>query len=124
VYGIARMKKDPTIEHRIQEEIVVDAHDEQERHRAWRCYMAEHLTFPFSARCVVGRPESPLKVGEHVTVTGFLEADEPEEILVNIRWHDHTPEVPLAQLQGVGVAPATAQAIADWHYWWQHGYRF
>jgi hypothetical protein len=53
-----------------------------------------------------------------------METDEPEEILVNVRWHDHTPAVPLAQLQGVGVSPVAAQAITDWHYWWQHGYRF
>ena len=63
-------------------------------------------------------------MGDSVTVTGLSEEDEPEEILVSIRWKDRTLEVPLAQLQGVGAPPGAAQAITDWHYWWQHGYSF
>ena len=118
------MKKDPDIEHRIEDEIVVDAYGEEERHGAWVGYLEEHLSCPFAARCVERRPESPLAVGESVTVTGLTEADEPEEILVNVRWKDRTLAVPLAQLHGVGVSQTAAQAIADWHYWWQHGYLF
>ena len=78
VNGVARMKKDPAIEHRIQNEIVVDADGEHERHGAWMVYLEERLTFPFAARCVERRPESLLAIGEGVTVTGWLEADEPE----------------------------------------------
>lgn len=118
------MKKDPDIEHRIEEEILADAHGEQERHGAWMCYLGEHLKFPFAARCVTRRPESLLQVGEGVTVTGLLEEEEPEEILVNVRWRDRELAVPLAQLHGVGLSREAAQAIADWHYWWQHGNRF
>ena len=118
------MKKDPAIEHRIQDEIMDDACGEQERHGAWICYLQDHLSFPFAARCVERRRESLLAVGEGVTVNGLAESDEPEEILVDVRWKDRDLAVPLAQLQGVGVAPEAAQAIADWHYWWQHGYLF
>jgi hypothetical protein len=45
-------------------------------------------------------------------------------MIVLIRWHDRSFGVPLSQLQPHDVDAATAEAIADWHYWLATGNRF
>ena len=51
-----------------------------------------------------------------VSVTG--------DMLVLIRWQGRTMAVPLSQLAAIDPDEATAEAIADWHYWVAMGYRF
>ena len=54
-------RPNPTRETRIEMEIVVDAHDEDERAMGWHCYLDDNLKFPFRARCADARKISPLK---------------------------------------------------------------
>ena len=51
-------------------------------------------------------------------------ADSLTEMQVEIKWQGRTLGVPLAQLIGVGVNAATAEAIADWQYWIAQGRQF
>ncbi len=121
---MARAKENSEIEHRIEDEVVVDCYGEFERHAGWMCYLEDRLPFPFRASCLRRLPESPLQPGEAVTVTGLLDAAEPADIRVRLRWQKRELAVPLAQLEGVGISREAAQAIADWHYWCSRGYGF
>ena len=45
------------------------------------------------------------------------------DMLVMIRWKQRQLAVPLMQLEGIGVDEETQQAIEDWHYWVNRGYK-
>ncbi len=120
-------KMDPEREDRILMEIVVDAHDEEERAMGWYCYLADTLTFPFTAHCTAQRPSSPLRKGDEVEVIDLAPADEcGHEMFVMIRWdRKEGLAVPLSQLKPGGDADdATRQAVEDWLYWVKQGYEF
>jgi hypothetical protein len=121
--AMSKSKIDKAREERIRNEIIVDCYNESERFSAWYSYLEEKLKFTFSALCVATSPASPLKRGEQVDVIGTLD-DERCELFVKIRWQRRQMGVPLAQLEAVHLGPASAQAIADWHYWCWRGYRF
>ena len=56
---------------------------------------------------------------------GLAPAEECEhEMFAMITWEERTLAVPLAQLEAVQADRATAQAVADWHYWVNQGYEF
>ena len=109
-------------------EIIVDCYNAHEAWSGWLGYLEDKLAFPFQAECVKARRGSPLKVGERVKVSGMLDDDESADALaemhVEIEWQGRTLAVPLAQLVGVKVNAATAEAIADWHYWVAQGRQF
>ena len=118
-------KPDPTREARINDEIIVDAYSGSEQAMGWYCYLADHLRFPFKARCVTQRAISPLEKGE--MVTGLAMAPEAEcerEMFVRIAWRDRTVAVPLMQLMSKSADPETRQVMEDWHYWVGRGYVF
>jgi hypothetical protein len=118
-------RKDRRREERIDNEIVVDAYNSDERAMGWYCYLENQLRFPFEALCLKQRVTSPLKIGEPITVTGLAPEDDcGAEIIVLTRWHERPLGVPLSQLAPKDVSPGTAEAIADWHYWTAMGYRF
>jgi len=122
---MAGKRREPDREARIENEIVVDAHDVSERAMGWYYYLEEQLQFPFTARCIKARPISPLRVGDEVDVTGMAPEVECErEVFVMIRWERHGLAVPLSQLRGVATDDPTRQGIEDWHYWVNQGYEF
>jgi hypothetical protein len=122
---MAGKRREPDREARIENEIVVDAHDVSERAMGWYYYLEEQLQFPFTARCIKARPISPLRVGDEVDVTGMAPEEECErEVFVMIRWETHGLAVPLSQLRGVATDDPTRQGIEDWHYWVNQGYEF
>lgn len=119
-------KRDSEREHRIMMEIVVDAHDEQERAMGWYYYLQDQLQFPFTAVCIAKRPISPLRVKDEIEVIGLPGEEECErEMFVTIRWEKDGLAVPLGQLKPIAATDEqTKQAVADWHYWVQMGYEF
>lgn len=118
-------RPNPTRETRIEMEIVVDAHDEEERAMGWHCYLDDSLQFPFRARCTVAHMISPLKKGEEIEVIGMAPADDcMRTMLVLIGFADRTLGVPLDQLEAVTGGEATQEAVADWCYWVAMGYQF
>lgn len=120
-----KQKVNPERERRILQEIVADAHDEQERAMGWLGYLEGQLQFPFTALCITKRPISPLRVGDEVEVISVAPEDECErEVFVMIRWERDGLGVPLSQLKPVAADEETARAIADWHYWIARGFQF
>ena len=80
-------KRDEDREERISMEIVVDAHDEEERAMGWYCYLQDVMSFPFLTRCTTERAISPLRVGDEVEVVGMAPENECErEMLVETPW--------------------------------------
>ena len=53
------MKRSPTREARIRDEIIVDAHEGSEQAMGWYYYLEGMLHFPFEAQCVAKRETSP-----------------------------------------------------------------
>ena len=119
-------KRDEEREQRISMEIVVDAHDAEERAMGWYYYLEDKLTFPFLTRCISERAISPLQVGDEVEVVGMAPEDEcGREMFVETPWeHKRTLAVPLSQLKVVHGDEETQQAVEDWHYWVEMGYEF
>lgn len=118
-------KPNPTREHRIEMEIVVDAYNEEERAMGWYYYLEGKLQFPFRARCAVMRKVSPLKKGEEVEVLGMAPEDDCMLTMVMlIRFADRTLGVPLDQLEAVTGGKGAREAMADWRYWCAMDYCF
>jgi hypothetical protein len=105
-------------EHRIAEEIVVDAYNEEERAIGWHCYLDDKLRFPFKARCVAMRKLSPLKKGEEVEVLGMAPVDDcMKEMFVLVGFAGRKLGALLVQLDPVKPDKATREAMQDWRYW-------
>ena len=120
---MARSASDDEREERITMEIIVDAYSPDEQALGWYYYLEEKLHVPFTAKCVVQRATSPLRIGDEVEVVGMPPEEECEhEMFVLTRWEHGTLAVPLSQLEGVAVDAETQQAIEDWHYWVDRGY--
>ena len=117
--------RDEDREERIEMEIVVDAHDHEDRAMGWFCYLVDMLHFPFLTRCISERPISPLRVGDEVEVVGMAPEDECEkEMFVEMQQQKRSLAVPLSQLEVIRGDEATKQAVEDWHYWVGMGYEF
>lgn len=122
---MAKASQNKQREHRIQQEIVVDAHDAEEQAMGWYCYLEECLHFPFRAKCTDQRAISPLRKGQQTEVVGLAAAEEcGSEMFVTVKWEHRTLAVPLAQLQPIQADKPTQQAVGDWHYWIEQGYEF
>lgn len=115
---MTRDDRDEEREERIKMRIIVDAYTPEEQAYGWHAYLDDFIDFPFEARCIEEREESPLKEGETVRVVG-MSSTEPtlSQQFVTIEWMNRELGVPLAQLEPIDVDADTEQAIADWHYW-------
>jgi hypothetical protein len=49
---MAKRKKDPIREDRIQNEAIVDAYGPEEQALGWYYYLENRIHFPFQARCI------------------------------------------------------------------------
>ncbi len=114
-------------EHRIDMEIIVDCYGEEERAMGWYYHLQDKLTFPFLAQCVAKRAISPLKEGDEVDVLEMAPEEECErEVFVVMRWEREGLAVPLSQLEVIHADDdgETQEAVYDWLYWTNKGYRF
>ena len=120
--SITMKSADELRQERIDDEIIVDCYDEEEEMMGWYYYLQEKLTFPFTAKYRSSAKGRGKKTTQLLQVVGMADEDEcNREIQVMIRLQqdgvkDQIP-VALSQLEGVEVDEATAEAIADWHYW-------
>ncbi len=122
---MSKAKKDETREHRIMREIVVDAYGAEEQAMGWYYYLEDTLNFPFTARCVVKRTISPLKVGDEIEILSMAPEEEcQQEMFVMMPWERDGLAVPLMQLEVVQGDEQTCEAVRDWHYWVCRGYTF
>ena len=121
---MTRPDKDKEREEHISQEITVDAYGPEEQAISWYYYLADKLAVPFTARCIVERPTSPLKIGEKVEVVGMPSEEVCEhEMFVLIQWQSRQLAVPLMQLEGLQINQETEQAMEDWRYWMDRGYQ-
>ena len=121
---MTKTERDEERENRISDEAIVDAYGPEEQALGWYYYLEERMQFPFDAKCVQERSNSPLRINEIVKVVGMIdEYDCMVEMFVNIEWLDRRFGVPLSQLKAIKVGKETEEAIADWHYWVGRGYR-
>lgn len=113
-----RVERDEERDERIEMEIIIDTYSAEEQAMGWHAYLGDTMVFPFEARCVIERAESPMNVGETVRVIE-MSPTEPtlSRMFVTVEWMDRTLGVPLEQLEPVVASNNTEQAIADWHYW-------
>ena len=119
------IETDEDRERRIHMEIVVDAYNEQERALSWYYYLEDKLNFPFLAKCSERRAISPLRAGDEVEVIGMPHEEECErEMFVTMRWEREGLAVPLSQLEVLHADDETREAVEDWSYWVEKGYRF
>ncbi len=124
---MSRLEADETTEHRIHMEIVVDCYGEEEQAMGWYCYLDDKLTFPFLARCIAKRAISPLREGDEVDVLEMAPQEECErEMFVVMRWERDGLAIPLSQLEVLHAEDdgETEEAVSDWLYWTNRGYRF
>ena len=122
---MAKRKKDPIREDRIQNEAIVDAYGPEEQALGWYYYLENKIRFPFQAKCIVAKTASPLRKGEMVEVRRLAPEDAcSSDMLVLITWHGRKVAVPLSQLTPLDADESTTEAIADWHYWVAQGYCF
>ena len=125
---MAKAKPDPKREERIHMEVVVDAHDEEERAMGWYYYLQDTLVFPFTAVCVAERSISSLQKGDEIEVLGMASLDECyHEMFVEMRGERKNKNVAFPLMQIKPISPTdeqTKEAVADWHYWVKRGYQF
>ena len=122
---MSRVKKDETREHRIAMEAIVDAYDAEEQAMGWYYYLEEKLSFPYLTKCIARRAISPLQVGDEVEVLDMAPEEECQhEMFVMMRWEREGLGVPLSQLQVIHGDDDTREAVEDWHYRVNRGYRF
>lgn len=122
---MSNLKPSRAREHRIEQEIVVDAYTSDERAIGWHCHLDDKLRFPFTVKCVATREISPLKKSEEVEALGMVPADDcMHEMFVLIRFAGRQFGVPLVQLEPVKTDEATREAVEDWRYWVAVGYGF
>lgn len=115
---MTRAETDDERDERIKMEIIVDTYSTEEQAMGWYAYLDDTLDFPFEARCLIEREESPLEEGETIRVVGMSPTDPTlRQMFVTIEWMDRELGVPLKQLQPVEASKNTEQAIADWQYW-------
>jgi hypothetical protein len=123
--AIIQRRKNREREQRIENEILVDAYDEEERAMSCYYHAENEMQLPFPARCLRIEESSPLHKGEEVEVIGLpSEENCRQQLRVRIRWQSRTLAVPLAQLKAVKADQQTEQLIEDWHYWTRMGYQF
>jgi hypothetical protein len=125
---MAKAKPDPKREERIHMEVVVDAHNEEERAMGWYYYLQETLVFPFTVVCIAERSISSLQKGDEIDVLGMASADEcHHEIFMEMRGErkNKNEAFPLMQIKPIShTDEQTKEAVADWHYWVKRGYQF
>ena len=117
--------KDAAREERIFMEAVVDAYGPEEQAMSWYYYLEDKISFPFDAECIAVNKRNPLELGEQITVTQMAGEEYCEhDMYVDILWNGKVLAVPLSQIQSLDADEETVEAIGDWHYWKNQGYKF
>ena len=111
---MAKPKKNAEREERIENEIIVDAHDSEEQAMGWYSYLEENLYFPFTATCVAVREISLLEKGDEAEVVGMASEDTcRHEMFVTLPYKRRELAVPLSrELSRVGSFQGSALSLS------------
>ena len=120
-----RRKRDAVREDRIHNEAIADANGPEEQVMGWHCYLDDKIRFPFQGKCIAVKEFRLSEKGKPSRSCVWRPEDAcSADMLALIRWQGRTMAVPLSQLAAIDPDEATAEAIADWHYWVTQGYCF
>lgn len=126
---MSSVEEDKIREERITMEIVVDAHDKEERAMGWYYYLDDTLNIPFNAKWKKKTRKSTTVEEKTVEVLGMAPEDECErDMLVEVVYVGGKDEdvfsAKLSEIEAIDADSETTEAIADWHYWLARGYKF
>ena len=104
---------------KIEDEIIVDCHDEYEVSMSWYYFMEESLKFPFDAKAKLKKKDGSNRLTA-IQVTrlasdeeGFTENDFDLEILIG----EYYNTIHYSQLCQIKADDTTMEAFAIWDYW-------
>ncbi len=108
----------------IEDEIVVDAHDDDEVYMGWYYFMAETLEFPFKAVAKIKKRNGTIE--EH-TVEVVEDATNPDRFkcqayYVNVDYEGVLMKIEVADLTPLNASDETQKAITVWKYCLEKGY--
>jgi hypothetical protein len=126
---MSSVEEDKIREERITMEIVVDAHDKEERAMGWYYYLDDTLNIPFNAKWKKKTRKSATVEEKTVEVLGMAPEDECErDMLLEVVYVGGKDEdvftAKLSEIEAIDADSETSEAIADWHYWLARGYKF
>ncbi len=126
---MSSVEEDKSREERITMEIVVDAHDKEERAMGWYYYLDDTLNIPFNAKWKKKTRKSGTVEEKIVEVLGMAPEDECErDMLLEVVYVGGKDEdvftAKLSEIEAIDADSETTEAIADWHYWLARGYKF
>ncbi|MBK6622540.1 MAG: calcium-binding protein [Saprospirales bacterium] len=113
---------DPKRDNRIQDEIVVDAYDDEEVLGSWYVYLEDTLEFPFEAKIRVETAKKGKGTASvQVTIVGMADQDycglRCIWFLAQQEGQDWLFYVPVSDITAVAAGKETVQALTDWLYW-------
>ena len=118
-------ERNEKIEERIENKVVVDAYDQEDRAMGWWYYVQDNCTFPFQAKCISREGISPLRIGDQVQIFDIgMDEDCEHRIFVEIKWKEYEFSVPLEQLEAIDVDDDTQQVLDDRVYWCDMCYEY
>ena len=118
---MTRIPQDKERERRIDDEIVVDAYNEEERAMGWYYYLSDNINFPFEAKWLSGKKAE----GRDVKVLDMSSEDDClHDMFVKVEYQDDVFSARLSDIEPLKIDAETVQAIADWKYWVNRDYEF
>ncbi|MGH1393244.1 MAG: calcium-binding protein [Trichormus sp.] len=126
---MASVERDETRENRIQDEIIVDAEDKEERAMGWYYYLDDTLEFPFMGKWKKKNRKTSTIDEKPVEVLGMAPEDDClKDMYVEVAYiggkDDDVHSAKLSEIEPIDVDDETQEAIADWMYWLARGYKF
>lgn len=124
------VEPDENREHRIKTEIIVDAEDKEDRALGWYDYLDDSLNFPFLAKWTKkSRKSTSPPQTKQVEVLGMAPDDEClKDMVVEVVYPDGKDEdvftAKLSEIEAIDADSDTLEALADWQYWLDRGYKF
>jgi hypothetical protein len=113
-------KTDTEREARIQDEIIVDAYDDDEVFNGWYHYLQDTLAFPFPAYVHMENPKQ-LNLSILVSVLGMADmklcSAHSMWLQVHVKDSDWYFYIPTSEIMEAQADAQTVQALADWKYW-------
>jgi len=124
------MAKDQIRENRIKDQILADAYNSEERAIGWYEYLGSSINFPFSANWQQRNRETLDIQLKQVKVLGLAKTYEcKRNMSVEVAYSDDIEEkdvfsVSLSKIEAIDADEQTQEALADWQYWVERGYKF
>ncbi|MEA5568837.1 calcium-binding protein [Anabaena sp. UHCC 0399] len=126
---MASVERDETRENRIEQEIIVDAEDKEDRAMGWYYYLDDTLDFPFMGKWKKKSRKTSTIEEKPVEVLGMAPEDDClKDMYVEVAYiggkEDDVHSAKLSDIEAVDADGDTQEAIADWMYWLARGYKF